>query len=190
MPAVSQTKFGEITGRTRQAIWQRVQRGTLIALPNGDLDTDNPMNAQFIADVELEKNIKENVEQYSSTSKNNPEKPPEDPLMKSAADAKRGQDVLKFKKLQLEVSELEGTLISRKKVADACFDYLSALNLNIMETPQSFLDELEGAIINKLPRAKKMEIITKPICEAIDLAITQVEKKLKEALEKESKETS
>lgn len=185
MPAISQTKFAEITGRTRQAVWQKIQRGTLVALPNGQLDTENPINAQVIADIELEKSIKKNVENYSDTSKNNPEKPPEDPLAASAANAKRGQDVLKFKKLQLEVDELEGSLIRRDRVANVCFDYLSALNINIMESPQSFLDELEGAIINKSSRAKKMEIVTKPICEAIETAITQVEKKLKEALENE-----
>lgn len=190
MALVSQTEFAKMTGRTRQAISQRTKRGSLVATASGKIDTKNPINAQFLMEIEEERAIT-NPPEIKKTppgeSKENPDHPaqskqepnPPNALMKNAASAKQGQEVLKYKKLELELKALQGELIRRDLVADVCFGYLSALNINIMEFPQSFLDELEGAIINKSTRSTKMEIVTRPICEAITQAISQIEKTLR-----------
>ena len=188
MAIVSQTKFAKMTGRSRQAISQRAKRGTLVALKNGKLDTEDLINASFLREVEEDKSINSGVSQVeSNTSSNNlggPPGPPGPPtpvdhLTKSASDAKRGQEVLKYKKLEIEIKTMQGDLVLRESIGNACFGYLSTLNINIMEMPQSFLDELEAVIINKGSRSEKMEIVTKPICDAIGHAILQIERVLK-----------
>ncbi|MHA1379325.1 MAG: hypothetical protein ACTSRG_13155 [Candidatus Helarchaeota archaeon] len=179
MSIISQSKFAEKTSRTRGAINQRIKRGTLNALPNGKMDINDQLNAAFIADIELDKNI-ESIAEEKRKNYSVPEIE-QDPLVQSSINAKRGQDVLKYKKLELEVQELEGSLIDRELIASTCFDYLSALNINMLDSPQGFVDEMESAILNELPRSEKIKILTKPITEAIELTISQVEKKLKES---------
>jgi len=192
MVTVTQTKFAELAGRSRSAIWQNIKRGTLNLNSIKKLDTEDPLNKKYLKDIEDEKNYV--APDYSESEKSNneldnkdtPEKNKNsDPLVNGSLQAKRGQEVLKFRKLELELKELEGKLIRKDLVASACFDYLAALNINIMEMPQSFLDEFESATLNESPRVVKMDILTKPICDAISLAISQIEKKLKEDLIKE-----
>lgn len=183
MTVVSQTKFAEMTGRSRQAISQRVKAGSLIALANRKIDTEDKINASFLIEVKEDNEIKNgSVENFNNSNVSGVDDParPIDILSKNATEAKRGQEVLKYKKLEIEVKVLQGELVRKDLVADACFGYLSALNINIMETPQSFLDELEGVIINKGSRLVKMEIVTKPICSAIEQAIKQITKTLRE----------
>lgn len=182
MAVVSQTEFAKMTGRSRQAISQRVKAGSLVALANRKIDTEDKINASFLHEVAEDEEIKNGVNQNQNNSdseNSNGSVKPLDILSKNASDAKRGQEVLKYKKLEIEVKTLQGELIRKDLVADTCFGYLSALNINIMETPQSFLDELEGVIINKGSRSSKMDIVTRPICDAIEQAIKQIERTLK-----------
>lgn len=184
---VSQSKFARITDRTRQAIFQRVKRGTLVADKHGKMDTEDPINAEFIEQIEGEKKIKEfndnpnkvqKPKQFNNHDNSEPKINYENSFSQNVSKAKSGQEILKYKKLELEVKLLQGELVRKDSVADICFGYLSALNINIMETPQSFLDELEGAILNKSSRSNKIEIVTKPICAAISNTILQIEKKI------------
>lgn len=185
MAIVSQTKFAEMTGRSRQAISQRTKRGTLVALASGKMDTEDPVNAQLLFEISEEKKAK--IKSTSSANSGGTQSDASlknDAFAKKVSEAKRGQEVLKYKKLELEIKEMQGELVRRDSLGNACFGYLSALNINMMEMPQSFLDQLESAIVNKASRSEKMEIVTKPICDAIDQTLSQIERILKSKDEK------
>lgn len=178
MPIVNQSEFARMVKTSRSNINQYVKRGAIVVTASGKIDTEDKVNKQVIQEITERIRLKSEPNVIPTKKDMDSGK-----LSDSASHAKRAQEVLKYKKLEMEVKLLQGELVRKDAVGDACFEYLGALNLNIMEMPQSFLDELEGSILNKESRLKKMEIVTKPICEAINAAINQVEKKLKQSNE-------
>ena len=99
---------------------------------------------------------------------------------------------LQQQKLKIEVEKLKeqkdklvrenavgrAELISKKEVADRLFGYLIALNKNIMGIPLGYIDDFEAAVKSKSTRSEKTNILTIPICEAIEETKIELKKEI------------
>jgi len=92
------------------------------------------------------------------------------------------------KKSEIELKKIRAEVIDIETIAVELVGYLTALNQNIMEMPKGFFDEFHSGMKSKKSRADLIDIITKPICEAIQETKIRVTKTIKKERDKAHRE--
>lgn len=203
---LNRSKFALLAECSRQNIKKLVDNKTLVLNKDNKLDINNPENNFWLEQrksktdlkinnpgkpIDVEKVIKPAVKKTIKISKN--KKPtPEEPEDKDDEKEDK-EETLQSKKLRIEVQKLEeqrdklirenavgrAELINKKELADRLFGFIIALLKNIMGMPAGYIDDFEAAVKSKNTRAEKINILTVPICEAIEETKSEIKKELR-----------
>jgi hypothetical protein len=203
---LNRSKFALLAECSRQNIKKLVDNKTLVLNKDGKLDITNPENMFWLEQrknktelkinnpgktVDVKKNIKTAVKKAVKISKNKKTKLEEPETEDDKTENK--EETLQSKKLRIEVQKLEeqrdklirenavgrAELINKKELADRLFGFIIALLKNIMGMPAGYIDDFEAAVKSKNTRAEKINILTVPICEAIEETKTEIKKELR-----------
>jgi len=193
---------------SRQAVSMAAKENPprVIIAADGYIDSEDETNAFYIENIKIKKGILSALEkpiQKSEPKKTKIIKPeieePDDipaellPYTENDEDGKPKSKVpLGQQKLYLEVEILKGKnekqkLENRKARADlvemeslcfTVFNYLSALNKNILEMPLSFVDEFKSAQLAGKSKSDLIDILRKPISASIADTVSDVKKEI------------
>ncbi|MCK5614774.1 hypothetical protein KAR91_73615 [Candidatus Pacearchaeota archaeon] len=128
-------------------------------------------------EIEKEKNIHVNDETKA--------------LAEKAKKAKYIKTINDAKKSQIELDKSRSLLIEIETLAETCMGYLATLNQNIMQVPETFVDEFEASMKAGKTRTDKIDILRIPICafiaETIEGITNEIDKERKKSYRHEKK---
>ncbi len=202
---LSISAFSRIANCSRQNISSLVKKGILILDEKKKLDTENPTNKHYLSEREASpriitnpgKNpkpepvpeIKKEPEQIKATEKIDKPKTKRKTKKKTIeiddeplTIQKQRLEIDKLKeqrdKLKRENAEGRAELVSRHGMSDSLYGHLEALHKNIMGMPTGYIDDFETAMKAKYTRSQKIDILTLPICEAIEETKIEIKKEI------------
>ena len=200
----NQSEFAIFTNCTRQNVSKSVKQGFLIKTSDGKIDSDDPINREWIelrflndsaikerrfSDIKQESHIKKRTKSKNDTKntllnnkppkiQNNDSDDDEVPLQRQKLQYEVAKMKEQYEKLALDNRKARSELVERETLAAAVFGYLIALNKNILAMPESFIDDFQAKLKIGKSRPELCDILRGPITQAIVDTKDQIKKEI------------
>ena len=175
---ISQIEFSRLAGTNRQVVWKAVRAGHIKVNKKRKVVFDDPIT-QLWYEKQVAKNVKAPL-QGESESKEDVNRPTTSLI--SLQWEKLEQEIGKIeadKRLkQLQYSQKRDTLIEKDTVAAVLFQYIDALNINMLDVPDMIID----SVIDKVSAGASRGDIIKLMRDMIRKAIVNTKKQIKDRL--------
>jgi len=179
---ITQIEFAKLTGASKQAVYKAINAGKIkTAKVKGKkrVVLNDPIT-QLWYEIQVAKNIKAPLQ-----GKLEPKETITDPAitLMSLQRQKIIEEIGKTKAdkqlKQLQLQQKRETLIEKDTVAAVLFQYMDALNINMLDMPEMIIDTVLDKVKAGASRGDIIEIMRKSIRKSIKTTKTQIKGRLK-----------